>query len=81
MLFSVLWRETSRNGALAGMVAGAVTVVVWKQLSGGWFDLYELLPGFVISSLAIYVVSKMDQGNQEAEALFDEMNAKLEQQS
>ncbi len=81
VLFSVLWRETSRNGALAGMVAGAVTVVVWKQLSGGWFDLYELLPGFVISSLAIYVVSKMDQGNQEAEALFDEMNAKLEQQS
>lgn len=81
VLFSVLWRETSRNGALAGMVAGAVTVVVWKQLSGGWFDLYELLPGFVISSLAIYVVSKMDRGNQEAEALFDEMNAKLEQQS
>ncbi|MEL0036148.1 MAG: sodium/proline symporter PutP [Gammaproteobacteria bacterium] len=81
VLFSVLWRETSRNGALAGMVAGAVTVVVWKQLSGGWFDLYELLPGFVISSLAIYVVSKMDRGNQEAEALFDEMNAKLKQQS
>ena len=81
VLFSVLWRETSRNGALAGMVAGAVTVVVWKQLSGGWFDLYELLPGFVISSLAIYVVSKMDRGNQAAEALFDEMNAKLEQQS
>ncbi|MEL0066840.1 MAG: sodium/proline symporter PutP [Gammaproteobacteria bacterium] len=81
VLFSVLWRETSRNGALAGMVAGAVTVVVWKQLSGGWFDLYELLPGFVISSLAIYVVSKMERGNQEAEALFDEMNAKLEQQS
>lgn len=81
VLFSVLWRETSRNGALAGMVAGAVTVVVWKQLSGGWFDVYELLPGFVISSLAIYLVSKMDKGNQEAEALFDEMNAKLEQQS
>ena len=81
VLFSVLWRETSRNGALAGMVAGAVTVVVWKQLSGGWFDVYELLPGFVISSLVIYLVSKMDKGDQEAKALFDEMSAKLEQQS
>ena len=78
VLFSVLWRQTSRNGAVAGMIAGAVTVVVWKQLSGGWFDVYELLPGFIISSLVIYLVSKFDQSNPEAAELFDEVNSKLE---
>ena len=78
VLFSVLWRKTTRNGALAGMIAGAVTVLVWKQLSGGWFDVYELLPGFVISSIAILLVSKFDDSNHEAEALFDQVNAQLE---
>jgi len=39
------------NPWLAGMVTGAATVVVWSNLSGGIFDLYEILPGFVFSSL------------------------------
>ena len=47
----------TRNGALAGMVSGAVTVIVWKQLSGGIFDVYEILPGFLIASAAIISVS------------------------
>ncbi|MBD3648540.1 MAG: sodium/proline symporter PutP, partial [Pseudomonadales bacterium] len=44
VLISIYWREMTRNGALAGMITGAVTVVVWKQLEGGLFDIYELLP-------------------------------------
>ncbi len=79
VLFSVLWRQTSRNGALAGMLVGAITVVVWKQLSGGWFDVYELLPGFILASLAIYIFSKLDSSDSEAQQLFDEVNSKLEQ--
>jgi len=61
VLFSLLWRDTTRNGALAGMLTGAITVVVWKQLSGGLFELYELLPGFVFASLAIVIFSKIDK--------------------
>lgn len=61
VLFSLLWREMTRNGALAGMLTGAITVLVWKQLSGGIFELYELLPGFVFASLAIFLVSRMDK--------------------
>lgn len=46
------------RGALAGMIVGAVTVLVWKQF--GWFGLYEIVPGFLLASLAILVVSLMD---------------------
>ncbi|MBO7170638.1 MAG: sodium:proline symporter, partial [Clostridia bacterium] len=45
---------------LAGMIAGAVTVFVWKYLVrplGGAWDLYELLPAFIVSAIAILVVS------------------------
>ncbi|WP_028311046.1 sodium/proline symporter PutP [Derxia gummosa] len=60
VLFSVLWKGMTRNGALAGMLVGAITVVVWKQ--AGWFGLYEIIPGFVLSSLAIVVFSKLGGG-------------------
>jgi len=57
VLISLTWRRMTRNGALAGMVTGAVTVIVWANLDGGLFDLYEILPGFVISTLAIAAFS------------------------
>lgn len=47
VVLSVLWRGATRNGALAGMVAGAVVVVIWANLRGGVFDVYEILPGFI----------------------------------
>ena len=55
VLFSLGWKRMTRNGALAGMVVGAVTVLVWKQ--GGWFGLYEIVPGFVLASVAIVLGS------------------------
>ena len=36
-----------------------ITVVIWKQLSGGIFDLYEIIPGFILSSIAIILFSLM----------------------
>jgi sodium/proline symporter len=55
VLFSVLWKGMTRNGALAGMLVGAVTVIVWKQF--GWLGLYEIIPGFILSSIAIVAFS------------------------
>ena len=55
MLFAVCWKRTTRNGALAGMVIGALTVLVWKHY--GWLDLYEIIPGFLFASIAIVVFS------------------------
>ena len=64
MLCSLYWRRTNKQGALAGMLVGAVTVIVWnlfvKQL-GGIFAVYELLPGFVFALIAIVVVSLLTE--------------------
>lgn len=57
VVLSLFWRRMTRNGALAGMATGAVTVIVWKQLAGGIFDVYEILPGFLFAVIAIVIVS------------------------
>ena len=57
VLISVMWSRMTRNGALAGMLVGAITVIVWKQYA--WLDLYEIIPGFVFGSIAIVLVSLM----------------------
>jgi sodium/proline symporter len=59
IILSLFWSHMTRNGALAGIVVGAVTVLVWKQ--GGWFDLYEIVPGFILAWLVTVVVSRMGQ--------------------
>ena len=62
MLFALFWKRTSRAGAGAGMIAGSAMVFIWKLLIrplGGAFDMYELLPAFIFSCLAILVVSKL----------------------
>ncbi len=73
ILLSLLWRGMTRNGALAGMVVGALTVVAWGNLSGGIFDLYELAPGFLFAALAIVLVSRFGPAPaSETLAVFDE---------
>jgi sodium/proline symporter len=57
VILSLFWSRMTRNGALVGMVIGAVTVVVWKQFE--WLDLYEIIPGFLFATLGIVVVSLM----------------------
>ncbi|EJG1817744.1 sodium:proline symporter [Vibrio parahaemolyticus] len=62
VVLSLYWSGMNRNGALAGILVGGVTIVVWKQLTGGWFDVYEIVPGIIFSTLAIVLVSKMTGG-------------------
>ncbi|MDO4182560.1 MAG: sodium/proline symporter [Coriobacteriia bacterium] len=60
MLFSLYWKRMNKQGAVAGMVVGAATVLLWHNLVkplGGVFGIYELLPAFIFSALAIVVVS------------------------
>jgi sodium/proline symporter len=74
LLFALFWRRMNRHGALAGIVAGGVTVLLWKNF--GWIDLYEIVPGFIISCLAIYIVSIMTAPPSEAVvAEFDKAKA------
>ncbi|MHA7846446.1 sodium/proline symporter PutP [Serratia sp. D1N4] len=57
VLISVMWSRMTRNGALAGMLVGAITVIVWKHYA--WLDLYEIIPGFLFGSISIVLVSLM----------------------
>ncbi len=57
VILSLVWKGMTRNGALAGMVVGAATVVLWKNFIG--LGLYEIIPGFILATLAIVVFSKI----------------------
>lgn len=59
LIMSLYWKDMTKVGALAGIITGGVTVVLWKQLTGGWFDLYEIIPGVVFAFIAIIVASKL----------------------
>ncbi|MBQ3970762.1 MAG: sodium/proline symporter PutP [Selenomonadaceae bacterium] len=59
ILMSLFWRRATRNGIVAGIIVGGVTVLVWKQLA--LWGLYEIVPGFLFSSIAICIVSLMDK--------------------
>lgn len=68
MLFSLFWKRTTRAGAIAGMISGAVTVFVWKLVLNQFlsatipfFGIYELLPAFIISSIAIVIASLLSK--------------------
>ena len=66
LILSLYWRRMNRYGALAGIIVGGLTVVVWKQLGGGLFDLYEIVPGFIISLLSIVVISVLTRAPEKA---------------
>lgn len=57
VLCALFWKRTNKFGAFAGILVGGVVDLVWAQLSGGIFDLYEIVPGFVCGLIAIIVVS------------------------
>lgn len=68
LLFSLFWKRTTRAGAIAGMLSGAATVFIWNLLVrplGGAFDIYELLPAFLVSCIVIVVVSLLTKEPEE----------------
>jgi len=77
IILSLYKKDVTLAGAIAGLVVGTATVLIWKPLSGGLFDLYELLPGFVFAWIAILVFSKVGQPYEHAERIYDEVQAEL----
>ncbi|MBQ3842611.1 MAG: sodium/proline symporter [Ruminiclostridium sp.] len=60
MLLALFWKRSNKWGAIAGLAAGGVMIFVWKFVIrglGGAFDIYELLPAFIIALLADVIVS------------------------
>lgn len=79
MLLSLYWRRTTLQGAAAGMVTGGATVILWDKFIsplGGWFGVYELLPGFVLSLLVIVAVSLLTK--EPSEEIYEEFDHYME---
>lgn len=59
VLLSLYWRRMTLKGTYAGIIVGGITVLIWKQFN--WFGLYELIPGFLFSTISIILISLMDE--------------------
>lgn len=74
VILSLLWRKTTKWGALAGMILGSATIFIVKNyisIEGEYF--YELLPGFILAFIAVVVVSLLTKTpSEETLAKFDE---------
>ncbi|ASN04407.1 sodium/proline symporter PutP [Virgibacillus necropolis] len=79
ILLALFWKGTTRNGALAGIIVGAITVIVWGGfLSGGIFDLYEIVPAFLLNLIVAVVVSNLgEKPSAEIEAEYDETISRM----
>jgi len=78
IILSLYSRNITKFGAISGMIVGALTVIIWKELQGGIFDIFELLPGFVLSWIAILLFSKYGPSNPDSIAMkFDEVQNRL----
>ena len=71
VIFSLYWKAMTKQGAMAGMLVGALTVLIWIYapitIGGEHLSslMYEIVPGFICSSVAIYLVSKLTAENNE----------------
>lgn len=72
IILSLFWKRMTRNGALAGIIVGGVTVVVYKQIDT--IGLYEIIPGFILATIAIIVASLLSPPpSATIEATFDDV--------
>jgi sodium/proline symporter len=78
VLFSLFWQRMTREGALAGIVVGALTVIFWKQTGSA---LYEMVPGVIAASLAIVIGSLLSRApSAEVQARHQQVQLSLREQ-
>ena len=84
VLLSLYWKRMNLQGAISGMVVGAATVLFWIYapitIDGQALSaiIYEIVPGFILSTIAIVVVSLMTaEPKKEIKDLFDEVESSL----
>lgn len=80
LLLALFWKRSTALGAMAGIVIGGVTVVTWGNMSGGIFELYEIVPGFVLAGIAMVVMSLLspepsEEVQQEFDAVVEEVKS------
>ena len=79
MLFSLYSRDINKTGAIASIIVGLVVVIFWYY-SGFSAYIYELVPGFIASCLALSVGTRLGGGaDEETRELYDRYISKLKQ--
>lgn len=81
VLCALFWKRSNKQGAMAGLLVGAVTIFVWKYVirpMGGAFNIYELLPAFILALAVNVVVSLVTAAPpREVEEKFEEYRKAL----
>ncbi|MFJ5760895.1 sodium/proline symporter PutP [Neobacillus sp. NPDC093182] len=73
ILLSLYWKRMNRWGALAGIIGGAVTVIIWANVPVLVNTLYEIIPGFIVSLASIWIVSLLTpEPNEKLQREFDQ---------
>ena len=71
IMLSLFWKRFTFEGAVAGIVAGAVVDIAWLAFLGST-GIYEIIPGFICGLIAAVIASKCSKApSAEVEALFD----------
>ena len=79
IILSLFWRRFTYKGALAGVIAGAVTDILWLIFLSGPTGIYEIIPGFAISLIAAVVATLLDkEPSKEITDIFDAATAPIE---
>ena len=60
LIMTLFWKGTNRYGVFAGGAGGVLTTILWKVYFGG--IIYEMVPGFLVSFVLVFVFSKLFQG-------------------
>lgn len=73
IILALYWKRTTAPGAIAGLISGGITVVAWHFLKdrGGIFEIYEILPAFIVCLLVTVIVSLCTKQDSEIAAKFD----------
>lgn len=80
ILLSLMWRRTTRLGAIIGMVVGGLTVLAWVYFPHDYQEWYAMIPGFLLSFLSIVIVSLLiKQPSAAITAEFDEVNKEIKE--
>ncbi len=77
VLLSLYWKRFTYAGAIAGIVSGGATVVLWISFLSKSTGIYELFPGFMVCLVFSVVVSLLTKApSKEVTALFEKATDK-----
>ncbi len=72
-ILALFWKGATKKGIISGMIAGAITVIIWIRISALADLVYELIPGFIIATLTTVIVSRLTKKPDDADALYRDL--------